>query len=64
MTPKEREDLRIACQLVEGYLRTLGTSVCLIITPTLVELADESWAGSSTDTSLYGALKDALDTAP
>ncbi len=62
MTPKDCNELRLACDLVEGYLRTLGKEVQLVITPKFVELADTSWAGSSVEANLYSAVKSALES--
>ena len=62
MTPTQSTELRNACALVENYLRTLGDDVCLIVTPDLIELADNSWSGSSTGETLYSTLKDALSS--
>lgn len=62
LTKTQRVQLRAACETVESYLRAMGSEVQVTVTPTLVEVADTSWSGSSVDKTLYAAMKDALSS--
>lgn len=53
-------NVKLACDLVERYLRTLGPNVTLTVTPQGVEVADDSWSGGSPGATIHEALEDAM----
>ncbi len=60
LSRQEKLDLRLACETFERYARQIGKDVTIHINKDGSEVADDSWGGSSTDATLFGAMYDAL----
>lgn len=60
MTPKEKIELRNACEVFERYARTIGKDVQILLTNDGVEVAPLAAPGSSTGQTLFEAMEDVL----
>ena len=56
---KQQKELRLACEVVERYARTIGKDCQIVFADTFVEVAPLSWAGSETAPTLFKALTNA-----